>query len=209
LEGEPLVAQRVRWLRNGCPGSQTLAVARQITWGGHEVRLERGDITIQPVDAIVSAANTGLRGGGGVDGAIHAAAGPALLEELVTSYPDGTRTGSAVLTGAGNLPARWVIHAVGPRWSGGNRDEPALLASAYSSSLDRAAEAGARTVAFPAISCGIYGYPLDGASEVALASVRSWLEGHPVASVTTVTFVLRGGDVMGAFERALAAAGSS
>jgi O-acetyl-ADP-ribose deacetylase (regulator of RNase III) len=160
------------------------------------------------VDAIVNAASTALRGGGGVDGAIHAAGGPSVLDELVERYPDGTTTGSAVVTGAGELPCRWVIHAVGPRWSGGTRDEASLLASAYTSSLDRAEELGARTVAFPAISCGIYGYPLDEAARVALGAVRAWLEGHPDGSVASVEFVLRGDTVMGAFEQALGALAS-
>jgi O-acetyl-ADP-ribose deacetylase (regulator of RNase III) len=169
------------------------------------VRLVQGDITTQAVDAIVNAANESLRGGGGVDGAIHAAGGPSLLSELTRRFPNGTPTGSAVVTGAGDLPARWVIHAVGPRWAGGTRDEARLLASAYTSSLDRATEVGARSLAFPAISCGIYGYPLDQAANTALASVRGWLERHERGPVGSVTFVLRGDDVARAFERAFEA----
>jgi O-acetyl-ADP-ribose deacetylase len=183
-------------------------VSRDARWAGREVRLIQGDITIQPVDAVVNAANQALRGGGGVDGAIHAAGGPTILQELIDRYPNGTPTGTAVVTGGGNLPARWVIHAVGPRWSGGNSDEAGLLASAYRSALDRASDVGGTSVAFPAISCGIYGYPLDEASRVALASVRGWLESHEQSPVAQVTFVLRGDDVTAAFERALAAEAS-
>ena len=140
-----------------------------------------------------------------MDGAIHAAGGPTILRELIDRYPDGTPTGTAAITGGGNLPARWVIHAVGPRWSGGGRDEADLLASAYRSALDLASGVRAASVAFPAISCGIYGYPLDEASSIALASVRDWLESHDEGPVSRVTFVLRGDDVTAAFERALAA----
>jgi O-acetyl-ADP-ribose deacetylase (regulator of RNase III) len=183
--------------------TQTLVVARDARWSGTLVRLHAGDITTQSVDAIANAANAALRGGGGVDGAIHAAAGPDLMKELVDRFPNGTSTGSAVATGAGALPARWVIHAVGPRWSGGSRDEARLLGSAYASSLDQAAAVGARSVAFPAISCGIYGYPLNEAARVALGSVRTWLEGHPDSPVREITFVLRGDDTMSAFEAAL------
>jgi O-acetyl-ADP-ribose deacetylase (regulator of RNase III) len=178
-------------------------VARDARWDGTQVRLLAGDITTQPVDAIVNAANAALRGGGGVDGAIHAAAGPELMKELVDRFPNGTPTGTAVATGGGALRARWVIHAVGPRWSGGSREEPRLLGSAYASSLDQAAAVGARSVAFPAISCGIYGYPLNEAARVALDSVRSWIERHPGSPVREVTWVLRGGDTMSAFEAAL------
>jgi O-acetyl-ADP-ribose deacetylase (regulator of RNase III) len=178
-------------------------VARSARWSGRDVRLVQGDLTTYTADAIVNAANAALRGGGGVDGAIHATGGPALMDELVARYPKGTPTGTAVATSAGRLPARWVIHAVGPRWSGGDRDEPRLLASAYTSSLDRANELSAQSVAFPAISCGIYGYPLHDASRVALESTRQWLAGHPESPVGEVTFVLRGGDVLTAFEDAL------
>ena len=123
------------------------------------LQLAKGDITAERVDAIANAANEALRGGGGVDGAIHRAAGPGLLEELRRRYPDGTPTGTAVATDAYDLPARWVLHAVGPVWRGGTHGEPELLAGAYRSCLRLADELGARSVAFPAISMGIYGYP--------------------------------------------------
>lgn len=171
-------------------------------WHGTRVRLQAGDITRVSVDVVVNAANSALAGGGGVDGAIHAAAGPLVMKELRQRY-HGCPTGSAVITGAGNLPARWIVHAVGPIWHGGDHDEAARLASAYAASLDRAAEAGAGSVAFPALGCGVYGYPLGEAAEVALSSVRTWLGSHPDSGIEDVIFVLRGAPVMAAFRGAL------
>ena len=129
-----------------------------------------GDLTLQRVDAIVNAANSALAGGGGVDGAIHRAGGP---EIMAACRPlGGCATGDAKATTGGELPARWVIHAVGPVWRGGAEGEPELLASAYRRSLEVAAELGARSVALPAISCGVYGYPAELAAPIAVAAAR-------------------------------------
>ena len=139
------------------------------TFGGTVIACIRGDITEQDVDAIVNAANAQLAGGGGVDGAIHRAGGPSIMAECRTI--GGCPTGQAVRTGAGDLPAEHVIHAVGPIWRGGEHGEPDLLASAYESSLKVAAESDARTIAFPSISTGAYGYPKSSAAAIAMATV--------------------------------------
>ncbi|HEX3220186.1 MAG TPA: macro domain-containing protein [Candidatus Limnocylindria bacterium] len=159
------------------------------TVGNARLELTVGDITTEQVDAIGNAANSALRGGGGVDGAIHAAAGPALLDELRRRYPDGTPTGTAVETAGHALPARWVIHAVGPVWRGGGHGEADLLAGAYRSSLEVAEGLGARTLALPAISMGIYGYPAEEAARIALQTVSRGLAATSVLEV--VRFVLR------------------
>jgi O-acetyl-ADP-ribose deacetylase (regulator of RNase III) len=168
----------------------------------------QGDITTQELDAIVNAANSALLGGGGVDGAIHSAAGPTLLEECRllrrTTYPDGLPVGQAVATGAGDLPARWVIHTVGPNRHRG-QDDPAQLASCFTSSLDVAAEVGARSVAFPAVSAGVYGWDVRDVARIAVAAVRRWDESagsSPVVEV--VRFVLFGDPAAEAFRSALA-----
>jgi O-acetyl-ADP-ribose deacetylase len=168
-----------------------------------QIRLVQGDITRVAVDAIVNAANSALAGGGGVDGAIHRVGGPQVMADLEHRYGRGRHcpTGSAVVSVAGQLPARIVIHAVGPIWRGGSAGEADLLASAYRTSLDIAAEEGARSVAFPSISTGIYGYPVDQAAAVALQSVDAWTAEHPDA-LESVTFVLFSSDTLEAFERA-------
>lgn len=160
-----------------------------------DLQIVRGDLTTESVDAIVNAANSSLLGGGGVDGAIHRAGGPAILAEC--RLLGGCATGDAKATTAGELPARYVIHTVGPVWRGGDAGEPELLASCHRRSLDVARELGARTVAFPAISCGVYGYPAELAAGVAVGTVRTYAH-----DVDVVRFVLFGDDTYDAFAAA-------
>ena len=159
------------------------------------IEFVRGDLTEQHVDAIVNAANSSLLGGGGVDGAIHRAGGPEILAEC--RLLGGCDTGDAKATTAGRLPARWVIHAVGPVWQGGGAGEAELLASAHRRSLQVARELGARTVAFPAISCGIYGYPPELAAPVAIAAARPF-----EAELDAIRFVFLQDVLRAVFERA-------
>jgi len=173
-------------------------------FNGRTLGLVKGDITKADVDAIVNAANTSLLGGGGVDGAIHRAGGPAILEEchVIRRRQGGCPTGEAVITTGGNLKARHVIHTVGPVWRGGEHGEPELLASCYRSSLQVAVERGLRSVAFPSISTGAYGYPVADAAAVALGTVAAFLRDEPRAP-KEVRFVLFDSGTLAAYERAL------
>jgi len=166
-----------------------------------KIELVQGDVTQQAVDAIVNAANSRLAGGGGVDGAIHRAAGPTVMGETQRRYPDGCPTGDAVITGAGNLAARYVIHAVGPVYSDGDRGEAALLAAAYRSSLLLAAEHECESIALPALSTGAYRYPLDEAATVAIDAAASHASQY--ALPTLIRFVLFEANALAAFESAL------
>ncbi|HUP59071.1 MAG TPA: O-acetyl-ADP-ribose deacetylase [Thermoanaerobaculia bacterium] len=165
-----------------------------------KLTIHRGDITKLEVDAIVNAANESLLGGGGVDGAIHRAAGPELLDECRAI--GGCPTGEARITRGYRLPVRWVIHTVGPVWHGGDRGEAELLASCYRSSLKLAIENGVRTIAFPAISCGVYGYPVARAAQIAVSETRRFLEEHDDA-LDRVLFTCFGEDVCAAYQEAL------
>ena len=158
--------------------------------GTTRIVLKRGDITREKVDAIVNAANSGLLGGGGVDGAIHRAGGPSILAacRAIREKKGRCPTGRAVITGAGDLDARHVIHAVGPRWSGGNQGEARLLAGAYRTSLELAAGSGAETVAFPSISTGAYGFPVAQAAPIALRACRDFAGDKP--GLREIRFVL-------------------
>lgn len=156
--------------------------------GGHLDIVEclRGDLTLQAVDAIVNAASEELRGGGGVDGAIHRAAGPGLLAELETRYPAGCPTGQARISGGHELPARHVIHTVGPIWRGGGQGEPELLTACVRECLSLAARHELRSLAFPAISCGVFGYPDERAARIIVGALAADLPHYPFASVRIV-----------------------
>jgi O-acetyl-ADP-ribose deacetylase (regulator of RNase III) len=172
-------------------------------FGSTVLTLVRDDITRQDVDAIVNAANSGLRGGGGVDGAIHRAAGPSVMEECkqILSVQGLCEPGSAVITGGGNLLARYIIHAVGPIWRDGRTNEESTLASAYRTSLALAVQYELNTVAFPSISTGAYGYPLNDAAKIALRAVTEFYENEP--SLSEVRFVLFDQFALTAYSEAL------
>jgi len=167
--------------------------------GTSTLSIVEGDITREETDAIVNAANSGLRGGGGVDGAIHRAGGPSILEECrkIGHCP----TGQAVVTTGGNLKAKHIIHTVGPVWSGGNRNEAGLLKSAYLESLKIASKKGLKSVSFPAISTGAYGYPLNEAARIALKTAIDYLKEHQ--EIELVRFVLFGKPMLDVFAEQL------
>jgi len=173
----------------------------RVETSGCVLELLEGDVTLQEVDAIVNAANSHLAGGGGVDGAIHRRGGPSIMAETDQKYPEGCPTGSAVISGAGNLPATYVIHAVGPVWRGGNRGEADLLAGAYRRCLELAVEHQCRSVAFPSLSTGAYGYPIDQAARVAIATALDFLKKHGKPEL--VRFVLFGAGACKVFSAAL------
>jgi len=172
-------------------------------FGTTDVILKGGDITHEMVDVIVNAANSSLLGGGGVDGAIHRAGGPRILEECrtIVARQGGCQTGEAVITSAGRLDARYVVHTVGPVWNGGGHGESALLASAYRASLALAAEHGAHTIAFPSISTGVYRYPIEQAAPLALGVARDYALTH--ADFWEIRFVLFSSETLRAFATAL------
>ena len=165
--------------------------ATEVSINQTKLSVIQGDITKQATDAVVNAANSSLMGGGGVDGAIHRAGGPAILEECkqIVSRQGRLPTGKAVITTGGNLKARFVIHTVGPIWHGGGKGEPKLLASAYQESLKLASENHLSSISFPSISTGAYGYPVANASRVALGAVIAYLR-QGVTSIREVVFVL-------------------
>jgi O-acetyl-ADP-ribose deacetylase (regulator of RNase III) len=171
----------------------------QVAVGKSKLELVQGDITQQDTEAIVNAANRSLLGGGGVDGAIHRAGGPQILEQC--RKIGGCPPGEARITAGGKLRARHVIHTVGPIYRGGRRGEPEILASAYRSSLELAAQRGIKTVAFPSISTGAYGYPIELAAPIALRTAIGFLQSH--AEIELVRFVLYGRSAYKAYERAL------
>lgn len=160
------------------------------TIGRTKLSLIRGDITLQETEAIVNAANTGLLGGGGVDGAIHRAGGPKILEECkeIRAKQEGCPTGEAVITTGGNMMTEYVIHTVGPVWSGGDRNENQLLSNAYYNSLNLAKENGIRSISFPSISTGVYRFPIDKAARVALTTVKEFIQESNFVEVRFVLF---------------------
>lgn len=174
-----------------------------VTINGSILQLKQGDITLEATDAIVNAANSSLMGGGGVDGAIHRAGGPAILEECkkIVAQQGRLPTGQAVITTGGNLKAKYVIHTVGPIWRGGQSQEAALLRQAYQNSLKLAAEKGLKSISFPSISTGAYAYPLKEAAKIALAAVIDFLKEKQ--TLKEVNFVLFSEDAFNTYKQVL------
>jgi O-acetyl-ADP-ribose deacetylase (regulator of RNase III) len=198
-DGTPI---RLRLLQSGVK----LEYVEHVFANGRKLRLLKGDITRIAAGAIANAANAALRGGGGVDGAIHRAGGPAIMAELnrIRAEQGGCPTGSAVATTAGNLPASFVFHAVGPVYQGGREGEPDLLASCYRRCLELAEQHQVKSITFPSISTGVYGYPLDEAAPIAIGAVADWLASGR-GSVEDTAFVLFDQGTYAAYERALGA----
>jgi O-acetyl-ADP-ribose deacetylase (regulator of RNase III) len=171
----------------------------EVKIGSGVLSLVKGDITNESTEAIANAANSGLRGGGGVDGAIHRAGGPKIMEEC--RKIGGCPTGSAVITTGGDLKAKYVIHAVGPVYKDGTKGEERLLASAYSKCLEIASDKGIKSIAFPSISTGVYGYPIGDASKTALKTVIDYMKGHP--EIELVRFVLFSDKDLNVYEASL------
>ncbi|MEE9410130.1 MAG: O-acetyl-ADP-ribose deacetylase [Candidatus Heimdallarchaeota archaeon] len=160
-----------------------------------KIVLIKGDITVEETDAIVNAANTSLRGGGGVDGAIHRAGGPTILEECIEKYPDGCKTGEAKITTGGELKTQWVVHTPGPIWRGGSEDEHTLLANSYRNSFHMAEVVGATSISYPSISTGIYAFPIQQAAPIAINTVLNCLPSNCIREVHFVLFSQRDFDI--------------
>ncbi len=197
-----MVVDVVEWKKSGSVNMENRVT--EVTVGSARLHVIQGDITKQSTDAVVNAANSSLMGGGGVDGAIHRAGGPTILEECkkIVSRQGRLPTGKAVITTGGNLRARYVIHTVGPVWRGGDKGEPELLASAYQESLRLAVGNKLHSISFPSISTGIYGYPVERAAEVALGTVVAFLQQGP-AALAEVVFVLFDSETFAAYSRVL------
>ena len=168
-----------------------------------EIILVRGSVLEQDVDAVLNAANTGMRGGGGLDGAVHRAAGPGLLEELRLKAPSGAPTGAVIVTEGYASGFRHLLHTPGPVWKGGSKGEPDALAACYRNALDAAHDLGLTSLGLPSISTGIYGYPLYKAAPVAVATVREWVDAHGETSLVRVVFAMFGGEEYAQFKKAL------
>ena len=169
-----------------------------------QVLLVRGSLLEQNVEAVVNAANNGMRGGGGIDGATHHAAGKDLLAELREKAPHGCPTGGVIVTGGHKTPFKAILHTPGPAWKGGGRGEADALAACYRNCLDEADRIGLRSIGLPSISTGIYGYPLDEAAPLAIQTVQDWIEGHPDTSVERIVFAMYGGEEFARFKKAMA-----
>ena len=168
-----------------------------------EILLVRGSVLEQAVEGVLNAANVGMRGGGGLDGAVHAAAGPGLLAELRAKVPSGAPTGSVVVTGGYESGFRAILHTPGPVWAGGAQGEPDALAACYRNALDAAHDLGLASLGVPSVSTGIYGYPVEKAAPLAVKTVREWVAAHEATSLERIVFAMFGGDEYAAFAEAL------